>query len=55
MMNMKEKSNIEQHERKKNEGKEKSITYIWLERKNPWRMTNKKRKEEEHKCIFIII
>jgi hypothetical protein len=34
MMNMKEESNIEQYERKKNEGKE---------------------KEEEHKCIFIII
>ena len=28
-MTMKEKSNIEQHERKKNEGKEEYITYIY--------------------------
>ena len=35
MMNMREKSNIEQHERKENEEKEKSITYIWQERKGP--------------------
>jgi hypothetical protein len=28
MMRMKEKSNIEPHERKKNEGKKKFITYI---------------------------
>ena len=33
MMTMKEKSNIEQHERKKNEEKEESITYIYMTEK----------------------
>ena len=55
-MTMKEKSNIEQHERKKNEGKEESITYIY-DRKGKifgGRLTRKETKKNIS-ALFIII